>query len=90
MAFDRGFALRSGTDLVSESTNIRLHGDADLAGTGDTVALLEDAVAHARQVGVPLDGWNTDDLVLYPNAALTKAIRGSWPVLDDPNSDRTA
>lgn len=89
MAFSRGFALRSGTDLVPESTSVRVHGDSDLVDLGDTVGLLEDAVAHARRVGVPLDGWNTDDLTLHPNAALTKAIRGSWPDLDAANSNGT-
>ena len=87
MAFARGFALRSGTDLVPEATRVRLHGGPELAGAGDTAGLLESAVAHARQVGVPLDGWNTEAVVLHPNAGLTNAILGSWPPLDAPGSD---
>ena len=81
-AFGRGFALRSGTDLESESASVRFHGDAESAGLGDTRRLLEDAVGHARSLDVPLDGWHTGPVVLHPGKALINAIRGSWPDLD--------
>ena len=85
MAFGRGFALRSGTDLAPKKALVRLHGDTELTDLGDTGMLLEGAIAHARRIGVPLDGWNTDPVLLEPSAGLTKSICGSWPALD--NSD---
>ena len=81
IAFGRGFALRSGTDLVPESTSVRVHG-GPVVGLGDTVGLIQDALAHARESGVPLDGWDTDGLTLTPNGSLRRAILGSWPNLD--------
>ena len=86
-AFGLGFALRSGTDLVPEATSVRIYGGAELGGLGDSFALLQDAVSHARRVGVPLDGWNTDPVILHPNTGLTNAILGSWPDLEGPSTD---
>lgn len=90
MAFGRGFALRSGTDLVPEEAHLRLYGDLKPVELGDTEKLLADAADHARSVGVPLDGWGCDPVYLQPNKGLTSAILGSWPVLDGPDADGDA
>lgn len=86
LAFSRGFALRSGTDLVPEAIRVRLHGSDILINIDSSGGLLKESVNHARNVGVPLDGWNTDPAVLLPNPSLTKAICSSWPNLDDTSS----
>ena len=81
LAFGRGFALRSGTDLVPEDMQARFHRGPTFAGLGDTEGLLESAVRQAETVGVPLDGWGRSEMVLHPSKALTNAIVGSWPDL---------
>ncbi|MCY4622931.1 MAG: type I-U CRISPR-associated RAMP protein Csb1/Cas7u [bacterium] len=86
LAFGRGFALRSGTDLVADSMRARFHPGAASAGLSNTGELLDRALRHARAVAVPLDGWERSELVLHPNKGLTKAILGSWPVQDGPAS----
>lgn len=85
LAFGRGFALRSGTDLVPEEIQIRLHDSNALNGMGNTKGLLEDAIGHAKEVGVRMDGWTPDPVILQPGPGLTNAIRGSWPALDGPD-----
>lgn len=86
-AFGRGFALRSGTDLVPGATSVRIHGGPELPGLPDTVVFLEEVITHARSVEVPLGGWNTDPVILHPNTGLTNAILGSWPELKDIHTD---
>jgi len=85
LAFGHGFALRSGAELrpqASEAMWLGADGDRPCA-VGDaetTAALLQEAAEHARATGVPLDGWGQAPVMLTPNAALSEAIRRSWPV----------
>ena len=84
LAFGRGFALRSGADLrVSSSlaTWLGLSDEAiDPLSHQATEELLQTAKGHAHTVGVPLDGWDTEPLVLAPKDNLAKAIESSWPL----------
>ena len=82
LAFGRGFALRSGTDLVPDRIRAGFHRGPVSGGLGDTGEVLSRAVRHAHAVGVPLEGWESGEVVLRPSGALTKAILGSWPVLE--------
>ena len=90
LAFGRGFALRSGTDLVPDRMQARLHRGPAFAGLGDTEGLLNSAVRQADAVGVPLDGWGRKERILHPNEGLTNAILGSWPVIRDRRSSGAA
>ncbi len=87
MAFGRGFALRSGTDLRVSSSSAMWLGLADEpidALDHDTSGeLLELAKRHATSVGVPLDGWDSDPLMLQPKENLVKAIESSWPIAQE-------
>ena len=87
MAFGRGFALRSGADLrVSSSTATWLgltDEVVDPLSRETTTELLHRAKNHARSVGVPLDGWDTEAKVLSPKENLTKAIESSWPLAQE-------
>ena len=88
LAFGRGFALRSGAELRPETVlSTWLGGSGDEACTiGDaetTRELLQAAVAHAESAGVPLDGWGEPPLMLMPKDNLCKAIRATWPKLDE-------
>ena len=84
LAFGHGFALRSGAELRpgnTEATWLGPEGDRQCAlGDADaTAALLGEAQEHAKAAGVPLDGWGKAPVMLKPNAALSEAIRRSWP-----------
>ena len=88
LAFGHAFALRSGADLRPASTTVTwLGGSGDetceFGGTEATRKLLEAARTHAESVGVPLDGWGQPPMMLRPSDALAKAIRSTWPELDD-------
>ena len=88
LAFGRGFALRSGAELrpsVVQPTWLGSGGDEPCA-LGDvetSLALLRTAVMHASSLGVPLDGWDKEPVILTPKENLSKAIRTTWPDLDD-------
>jgi CRISPR-associated protein Csb1 len=88
LAFGHAFALRSGADLRPADTTVTWLGSAgdetcELGGAEATRDLLATARAHAESVDVPLDGWGQPPMVLRPGAALAKAIRSTWPDLDD-------
>ena len=88
LAFGRGFALRSGAELrPSEMAATWLGANRDepceLGDPDSTAALLEAAKAHAESVGVPLDGWAASPVTLTPKDNLAKAIRATWPEMDD-------
>ena len=38
---------------------------------------------HASSVGVPMDGWGREPVMLTPKENLRKAIRATWPILRD-------
>lgn len=84
LAFGRGFSLRSGADLrlaAVTATWLGATGDSEFA-LGDaarTGALLASACDHARALGVPLDGWGTEEVILAPRDNLRDAIRKTWP-----------
>lgn len=87
LAFGRGFALRSGADLRVSSSSATWLGltdapidslDRDTSGE-----LLQQAKRHAASVGVPLDGWDSDPLILAPKENLIKAIESSWPIAQE-------
>lgn len=87
LAFGRGFALRSGAELRPAKAVVTW-----LGGAGDeacaaidvegALAVLNEAKENARKVGVPLDGWDRDPLVLLPKTNLRKTIRSTWPRMD--------
>lgn len=86
-AFGRGFALRSGADLVPTSTNATWVQAGErravkLPSVVEAVELVGAAQTHAGELGVPLDGWGREPVVLTPRDNLAKAIRATWP-LDD-------
>ncbi|MCY4518933.1 MAG: type I-U CRISPR-associated RAMP protein Csb1/Cas7u [Acidimicrobiaceae bacterium] len=86
LAFGRGFALRSGAELRTASVRVTwLGADGDesveLGGIDATRALLASAKATARDVSVPMDGWDADPLSLMPSDRLRKAVASSWPEL---------
>lgn len=88
LAFGRAFALRSGADLRPSATAMTWLGGSgdeacDVGGAEATRALLASARSHAESAGVPLDGWGRDPVMLRPGNALAKAIRSTWPELDD-------
>ena len=87
LAFGRGFALRSGAELRASSSSAMWLGpvdepieslDHDTSGE-----LLLQAKRHAASVGVPLDGWDSDALMLSPKENLVKAIDSSWPIAQE-------
>ena len=88
LAFGHAFALRSGADLRPTSTTVTWLGGAgdetcDLGAAEATRDLLAAARTHAESAGVPLDGWGQPPVILQPGDALAKAIRSTWPKLDD-------
>ena len=88
LAFGRGFALRSGAELRPRKvTATWLGSDADaecsFGDAGQTQAMLGSALEHARSLDVPLDGWGRPPQRLTPQVSLCKAIRATWPDLDD-------
>ena len=88
LAFGRGFALRSGAELrPTEAVATWLGANRDerceLGGADGTADLLQAAKAHAESVGVPLDGWGVPPTVLTPKENLNKAIRATWPQMED-------
>ena len=88
LAFGHAFALRSGADLRPAASTVTWLGSAgdetcDIGGAEATRDLLTTARTHAESVGVPLDGWGQPPMVLRPGDALAKAIRSTWPDLDD-------
>ncbi len=88
LAFGRGFALRSGAELRPQTisaTWLRCEGDepCDLGDVDASRELLDAARVHADSVGVPLDGWGRQPTVLTPKDNLAKAIRSTWPEIND-------
>ena len=88
LAFGHAFALRSGADLRPSATTVTWLGSAgdetcEIGNPETTRALLQAARTHAESVGVPLDGWGQDPVMLRPGDALANAIRSTWPELDD-------
>ena len=88
LAFGHAFALRSGADLRPTSTTVTWLGGAgdetcDLGAAEATRDLLAAARTHAESAGVPLDGWGQPPMMMQPRDALAKAIRSTWPELDD-------
>ena len=88
LAFGRGFALRSGAEMRPKATTVEWLGadgdeGLDLGGPETTGTLLLDALEHARTAGVPPDGWGKPAVVLTPKGNLRKAIRSTWPDLDE-------
>jgi len=86
-AFGRGFALRSGADLVTTGTSTTWIGEAEvsceLPTSAEAASLVDDARGHAESAGVPLDGWGREALLLQPKENLAKAIAATWPLADD-------
>lgn len=87
-AFGRGFALRSGADLVPTSIDARWvraeeRESVRLPSVAEAVELLGAARARASNLGVDLSGWGREPIVLTPRENLAKAIRATWPI-DDP------
>ncbi len=80
IAFGRPFALRSSTDLVLTDQAARL--DSTGITIQSTEDLVQEALAAARSLDVPTEGWGADPVTLTPNKSLTAAIRATWPDLD--------
>ena len=88
LAFGHAFALRSGADLRPAATTVTWLGSAgdetcDIGDAEATRDLLTTARTHAESAGVPLDGWGQPPMMLRPGDALAKAIRSTWPDLND-------
>ena len=88
LAFGHAFALRSGADLRPAATTVTWLGSTedetcDIGGAEATRNLLAAARTHAESAGVPLDGWGQPPMVLRPGDALARAIRSTWPALND-------
>ena len=88
LAFGRGFALRSGAELRPAKTVATWLGPerdepCEFGDPGATAALLQSAKEHAESAGVPLDGWGAPPVKLTPKENLSKAIRATWPELED-------
>ena len=88
LAFGRGFSLRSGADLRPKkvtTTWLGASGDrtCTLGDTSATGSLLASALDHAKSLGVPLDGWRRQEVILTPKDNLREAIRKTWPELAD-------
>ena len=88
LAFGHAFALRSGADLRPSARTVTWLGSGgdetcDIGGAEATHDLLATVRTHAESAGVPLDGWGQPPMVLRPGDALAKAIRSTWPDLDD-------
>lgn len=88
LAFGRGFALRSGAELRPQeisATWLGSDGDQrfDLGDIDASRQLLEAARVHAGSVGVPLDGWGQEPTILTPKDNLARAIRSTWPEIND-------
>ena len=88
LAFGHAFALRSGADLRPTATTVTWLGSSgdetcEIGGPEVTRALLDASRGHAELVGVPLEGWGQSPTMLQPGDALAKAIRSTWPHLDD-------
>ena len=80
-------ALRSGCDLVVAGETLTARGNSGGVPMvlGDTAALLAEAVAHARSVGVDMSGWGAEPKVLAPSPTFAGVIAKCWPV---PDGDR--
>ena len=79
--FGYPFVLRASCGLTP--IHIATTMDHQEFALGDTSDMLQEALSHARSVGVPLDGWNRDEpLLLEPGPALRKAIAQTWPDID--------
>ena len=87
LAFGRGFALRSGTELRVSSRSAMWLGleDEVLAplSASTTAEVLQQAKDHARSAGISLDGWDTEPIVLTPKDNLSRAINSSWPLAQE-------
>ncbi len=89
LAFGRGFALRSGAELRPSAAVLTWLGAAggdDECEFGDAEssrALLDSARSHAKDAGVPLDGWGESPTILLPKKNLRDAILKTWPELSD-------
>ena len=83
-AFGAPFVLRSGCALSPQAATVDLDSDPVEVGD-DTAGLVRDALAYARSVGVPVDGWDREPLVLTPNASLAEIITRTWPRADSGN-----
>ncbi|MDE2902753.1 MAG: type I-U CRISPR-associated RAMP protein Csb1/Cas7u [Chloroflexota bacterium] len=88
LAFGRGFALRSGAELrpgVVQPTWLGPNGDEPcaLGDVEESLARLRSAAIHASSVGVRMDGWDREPVMLTPKENLSKAIRATWPDLHD-------
>ncbi|MGI8939570.1 MAG: type I-G CRISPR-associated RAMP protein Csb1/Cas7g [Iamia sp.] len=83
-AFGRGFALRSGADLVPNHATAQWVGasrdSVELPTISEATALLSDARNHAESAGVPLDGWGREPIALTAKDNLADAIRATWPL----------
>ena len=88
LAFGRGFALRSGAELRVKKTRVSWLGfsgdeECEIGDSDVTEELLRSAQDHAGEAGVPLDGWNTEPIILKPKSNLRKAIEATWPEFND-------
>lgn len=86
-AFGRPFALRSGADLIPISQRLVLRGangdlELDILSRAKAAELVTAIAERARSLGLPLDGWSREPLLLTPKDNLAEAIRATWPLGD--------
>ena len=82
LAFGHGFALRSGAELAPAvhrdvARQLWRRGDGNRRRDVHGRPFLKQGIDHARDVGVPLDGWGRDPVVLTP--------QGQPPESDPPD-----
>jgi len=83
-AFGRSMSLRSGCELRPVQPRWQWRGDGSdsdmVALTGESAAeLVARCAERARSVGLDLDGWGREPLVLVPGKQLDTVIRKSYP-----------
>lgn len=84
LTFGKGFALRSGAELRPGKRTVTWMGSAgdaelDFFDYEEASAFLDSTRSRAESVGIPLDGWGVEPLILRPKENLKTAIRKTWP-----------
>jgi hypothetical protein len=87
-AFSRGFSLRSGCDLRPMTvvwTWLGGQSDEDIQplSTADAAEVFRECVTIAHRAGLPVGPeWADEPLILWPNDALLRVIRSTYPVVE--------
>ena len=88
LAFNRGFALRSGAELRPKTIKVTWLGSGgdeviQIGDAKESLNLLLSAKEDAKSGGIPLDGWDQPPTILKPRKNLRHAICSTWPDSSD-------